>query len=296
VSTSTRAALLSIAAGAIVAGFTIGYLAAHESPPEPSTAPAPAASRNPLPEGPPPSPPLTPTNDLQSSFKDLADSLPADVGVAVSAGDRGTIYGTWQSGAAWSTIKVPLSIAALRKDAMAAEPYVSPAITQSDNAAADQLWALLGAPTDASAAVQTVLIEAGDAGVTVQAQQVRPPYSPYGQTQWSLTQAARFAFALPCLSSADSVLTEMRSIASDQQWGLAGKDGVAAKGGWGPESDGGYLVRQIGLVGEGQNSFGVAIAAKPSDGSFGTGTMALDKLSKWVLEHREQMPNGGCGR
>lgn len=295
VSTSTKAVLACIAVGAVAGGFVIGYQATRDRAPEASAAPA--VSQQVLPQAPPPlePPPPTPADDLQTSFQQLVSELPAEVGVAVSAGDEIASFGSWQSGPAWSTIKVPLSVAALTKDAAQAEPAVSRAITQSDNAAADQLWAMLGTPAEAGAAVQNVLAQGGNAEVTVQTQQVRPPYSPYGQTQWSLTQAARFTFALPCLDAAGPVLTDMRSIAPDQQWGLAGKNDVAAKGGWGPGEDGGYLVRQIGLVGEGPTSFGVAIAAKPSDGSFASGTAALERLSTWVLEHRGQMPKGACG-
>ena len=285
--------MISVAIGAVAAGFVIGYKATHQPQPEPTTAPIATQQPLSLPPAPPP-PPSAPNEELQTSFEQLAATLPADVGVAVSAGDQATSYGTWQSGAAWSTIKVPLSIAALRKDAAAAEPYVTSAITQSDNSAADQLWFMLGAPPEAGAAVQAVLADGGVPGVSVQTQQVRPPYSPYGQTQWSLPQAAQFAFHLPCLS-AELVLSQMRGVASDQQWGLAGEDGVMAKGGWGPESEGGYLVRQIAVVGDGPNTFGVAIAAKPSDGSFATGTAMLDQISDWVLDHREQMPKGSCG-
>lgn len=293
VSTSTKAALVSFAVGAVLAGFVIGYKSTQQRSPAPMAAPS--VTLQPL-RAPVAAPlPLAPVAvDLQTSFQQLAATLPADVGIAVSAGNQSTTYGTWRNGAAWSTIKVPLSIAALRRDSIAAEPLVTQAITQSDNNAADQLWSMLGAPEAAGAAVQTVLAEGTDAGVTVQTKQVRPPYSPYGQTEWSLQDAADFTFQLPCLA-ADSVLAEMRSIAPEQQWGLAGESEVAAKGGWGPEPDGGYLVRQIALVGSGSSSFGVAIAAKPYDGSFSTGTAMLNQVSQWILDHRQQMPTGNCG-
>ena len=70
---------------------------------------------------------------------------------------------------------------------------------------------------------------------------------------------------------------------------------MAAKGGWGPESDGGYLVRQIALVSDGSSTFGVALAAKPTDGSFATGTTVLDRLGEWILSHRDELPKGNCG-
>ncbi|MCV7375301.1 hypothetical protein H5P33_21510 [Mycolicibacterium arabiense] len=282
-----------MAVGVVAAGFIVVAQgrSEHDAPHSPPPAvPVRALRSIPVPAA-PPSP--LPLDELQPSFEQLAATLPADVGVAVSAGDVTMTYGNWQTGAAWSTIKVPLAIAAIRKDPAAAEPLVDAAITQSDNAAADQLWDSLGTPTDAGAAVQQVLADGNNAGVGVQTTQVRPPYSPYGQTTWSLEQAARFAFTLPCLA-VDSLLGQMADIATDQQWGFAGDTGVAAKGGWGPEADGGYLVRQIALVGDGPDSFGVAVAAKPNDGTFATGTAMLDQLANWVGDHRTQLPKGNC--
>ena len=170
------------------------------------------------------------------------------------------------------------------------------AIGESDNAAADHLWAMLGTPKEAAPKVQSVLAEGGDSQTTVQSEQVLPPYSAYGQTQWSARQQARFAFALPCLGpAAETVLEQMHNLGSGQQWGLATFDGVAAKGGWGPEGGGGYLVRQIALVKNSSGVYvGVALAARPTDGSFGTGVAMLNKLGNWVTSHLDQLPAGHC--
>jgi hypothetical protein len=46
----------------------------------------------------------------------------------------------------------------------------------------------------------------------VQSQQLRPPYSPYGQTQWSKDQPAIFAFELPCIAGTAPVLEQMRNL------------------------------------------------------------------------------------
>ena len=170
------------------------------------------------------------------------------------------------------------------------------AITQSDNAAADQLWAMLGSPQDAAVAVQRILTDGGDSQTTVQSKQVLPPYSAYGQTQWSQQLQARFAFALPCLGpAADDVLTQMHNLGSGQQWGLATVDGAAAKGGWGPEGGAGYLVRQIALVQNKSGAYiGVALAARPADGSFDTGVAMITKLGNWVRQHLDEFPAGRC--
>lgn len=243
----------------------------------------------------PPPPAETPAPvDLQGTFDLLAEQLPEGaVGVTVAGGGQVLSFGTWTAGAAWSTIKVPLSIAALRVDAAAAESSMLQAITQSDNAAAEQLWQLLGGGETAAAAVQGVLFEAGDTSTVVQSEQVRPPYSPFGQTTWSQDQAARFASALPCVASAGPVLDQMHNIQSGY-WGLATMNGAATKGGWGPEADGGYLVRQIAVVTNDAGNFGVSLAAKPSDFSFETGTAMLDVLAGWIGEHLQEFPAGSC--
>ena len=65
-------------------------------------------------------------------------------------------------GKAWSTIKVPLVIAAMRKQNTG--PVTAPmtaAITESDNAAAESIWAGLGDPDNAATQVEAVLRETG---------------------------------------------------------------------------------------------------------------------------------------
>ncbi|HXS86316.1 MAG TPA: hypothetical protein VN741_11840, partial [Mycobacterium sp.] len=70
------------------------------------------------------------------------DDLPATVGIAVASADGGTqLFGTWTSGLAWSTIKVPLAVAVLRAGLPAPVDLV---ITHSNNAAAEELWSQLG--------------------------------------------------------------------------------------------------------------------------------------------------------
>lgn len=240
-----------------------------------------------------PTPPAV--GDLSASFDQVALTLPAgDVGVAIFNGQLVSSFGSWTDGAAWSTIKMPLSIAALNVDLVSAEPLMQQAISQSDNAAADQMWAILGDPQTAASAVESVLREGGDTAVVVQSQQVRPPYSPYGQTEWSNDQAAIFAFGLPCIAGAEPVIDQMRNLGGSQQWGLTSFADVAAKGGWGPESDGGYLVRQLALVSTSSGSFGVSLAARPADGTFETGQAMLDVLGSWIDQHRNNIGGGHC--
>src|SRR5215211_6351064 len=89
-----------------------------------------------------------------------------------------TQVGSLQSGPAWSTIKVPLAIAALNQPG--ADRLVEDAVSASDNDAARALWKLLGPPAAAASAVEAVLAAAGDEETRVETQVVRPPYTSFG--------------------------------------------------------------------------------------------------------------------
>ncbi|WP_291339601.1 hypothetical protein [Corynebacterium sp.] len=182
-------------------------------------------------------------------------------GAVVSAGEVGG------APVAWSTIKVPIAVAALREDP-ALGPLVGQAIQASDNAAAEQLWASLGEPTRAAAAVESVLAEAGTP-VEVSHEHTRPGFSSFGQTAWALDTQARFAAQLPCLTGAGEVLADMGMI--EQRYGLGQLEGARFKGGWGPEPDGRYTVRQFGLVpgaAEGAGEVAVSLWVMPASGTY----------------------------
>ena len=56
-----------------------------------------------------------------------------------------------------------------------------------------------------------------------------------------------------------------------------------SKGGWGPDPDGKYLVRQMGLL---KTSSGyraaVAITARPPDGTYASGQVLLSQVASWL--------------
>ena len=87
---------------------------------------------------------------MGAEFTQLENSLHAKMGIAVSAVGNGQVpwtWGDWQEGPAWSTVKVPLVIAAYRQAETAASyRQMKAAITESDNAAAESLWEQLGDP------------------------------------------------------------------------------------------------------------------------------------------------------
>ncbi|WNG86352.1 hypothetical protein C6A87_021195 [Mycobacterium sp. ITM-2016-00317] len=233
-------------------------------------------------------------DELQRSFEAVSSDIAGDVGVAIASANGVRSFGSWRTGPAWSTIKVPLAIAALRNSQEAAAPFVDPAIRSSDNAAAEALWAQLGQPEEAAASVGAVLVEAGDSSTIVESERRRSEFTAFGQTDWSLANQATFASKLRCLSRSDSVINDMGDVAGNQQWGLAGKNHAAVKGGWGPSPEGPYLVRQIALVETESGSVGIALAAQASDGGFQTGSTQLDTLSAWVLDHLGFFPGAHC--
>src|SRR6185437_16149028 len=126
----------------------------------------------------------TAAGGLAADFARLAARLHAVAGIAISAvGSQGVpiTLGDWQSGPAWSTIKVPLIIAALRdENPPVVTGAMTAAITESDNAAAESIWAALGDPLTAASKVEAVLRQAGDP-TTVQSRKIRPEFSAFGQ-------------------------------------------------------------------------------------------------------------------
>ena len=103
-------------------------------------------------------------------------------------------------------------------------------------------------------------------------------------------------------SAPDFFLTEvsgipfglMGEIVAGQSWGIGSISGTKFKGGWGPSTDGKYLVRQIGVLKTPSGYVGVAIKAEAPSGSFDDGRAALDKVAGWLQEHLGSLPAGQC--
>lgn len=226
--------------------------------------------------------------------RDAASSESLVEGSVQSAGD-------WTSGAAWSTSKVPLAIAALNSpggQGMGGQGLggaAHSAITASDNAAAEELWAALGPPDQAALEVEGVLQEFGDLATIVPAARARPEFSIFGQMGWSLSDQARFGAALPCAPKASEVYSLMGQVSGDQSWGLGTIPGAHFKGGWGPGLAGGYLVRQFGVIDTPTGGLAVAIAAETPTGSFADGMMLLGQVAQWIKANPDLLPiGGGC--
>jgi hypothetical protein len=264
-----------LAAAALVSGVVIGLRLGHRTAP-PATAAA-----------------------LAADFEQLEAKMNVTAGIAVSAAGTGQapiILGQWRTGPAWSTIKVPLVIAALGEenpptvtDAMVA------AITESNNAAAESIWAGLGDPVTAAHKVDEVLRQTGDPTI-VQSQKVRPEFSAFGQTEWPLTEQVRFTSVAVCENANAPIFTLMGQVQADQKWGLGAISGSQFKGGWGPSPTGDYLVRQMGVLRTPNGMIAVALAAQPASGKFDDGTAALTEMATWLNTHLSALPAGRCGR
>ncbi|WP_227980702.1 hypothetical protein [Nocardia spumae] len=233
---------------------------------------------------------------LAADFTALRPSLNGHAGMAIMAvgGQRTALMGDWTTGPAWSTMKVPLTLAVLRTNGNTSTYQMSAAITESDNSAADALWQSLGAPDAAAQAVQGVLRDGGDSKTTVPAARSRAEYSAFGQADWALGDQVRFASHLPCLPDADTVTTLMGKVVWGQQWGLGHLDNTRFKGGWGPDSSGSYLVRQFGLLTTPNGDVAVSLAAQATSGTFDDGTQILNQMAGLLTKHLDDLPAGHC--
>lgn len=233
-----------------------------------------------------------------ADFRRTAAAIGAPVGVAI--GPVGGVavpaltLGDQTTRVAWSTIKVPLAVAAERAGGPSAAEMA--AIVNSDNAAAEQLWSSLGTATEAAAAVTAVLREGADRRTVVPSEHLRAGFTIFGQTEWALPDAATFTANLPCLPGSAHVVSLMGQVAGNQQWGvevMRTPTSTGVKGGWGPGDAGGYLVRQIGLI-RYRDGQATAVAMSAVGGSMNDGIASLNTLAGWLDRHITQLPRGRC--
>jgi hypothetical protein len=119
----------------------------------------------------------------------------------------------------------------------------------------------------------------------VESRRLRPEYTPFGQTRWSLTDQATFAAGLAGVPEASRIVDLMGDLTDDHRWGLA-TNGFAAKGGWGPGIADDYLVRQFGIV---SGTVGVALAAEVGEGGYEAGVDAVNTLTDWLVERLPEL-------
>ena len=126
----------------------------------------------------------------------------------------------------------------------------------------------------------------------VQDEKVRPEYSAFGQTDWSLVNQSRFFSAAACDSRSDPVLALMGEVAPDQLMGARRDPRDQVQGWLGTVLSGEYLVRQIALMPTPSGLSAVAVAAQPNSGSYDDGIANLTEAANWLMEHNGRCPPG----
>ncbi|MDO5730423.1 hypothetical protein [Corynebacterium sphenisci] len=263
---------------------------------------------------PPPAP-----GELPGPWAAAVDRIEAEyggrMGVALALpGGSAARAGDLDGGPAWSTSKVPLAVATVRREG-AVGPLVESTLTWSDNEGAEALWEGLGGWAAAGAAVDEVLRDGGDEVTRFAEDDATGASIPFGLTPWTLADQAVFGANLPCIDGGEVVSQVMGEVVDDQRYGLGEVPGARFKGGWSPDDDGAYFVRQFGLLpardpgpaagGAGgparpsragdypdyraeplpRSFVGVAVAVRPGDGEYGTAMAMLDELAEVIAAH-----------
>ncbi len=266
-----------------------------------------------------PAPSAFATEASPASFTTLEHELGGHVGAAIAplAGGPTTTLGDTQTAVAWSTSKVPVLIARLRylvarHETLSAQDrsWAQQAIEISSNAAIEAIFTELehayGGLVPASLAVQHVLRLGGDAHTVINTAPNADGYTTYGQTPWSNANEVTVYRALAngqLLRPAGTafVLGLMEHVVSDERFGV-GSAGypsgtrLAFKGGWGPDPQGDYTVRQTAIVGSGAGGYVVSMIAIPTSGTFADGEDDLTRLASWIRRHVKVAPGlGGAG-
>ena len=216
----------------LLAALTLFTVSACSSDPETEKASAPATA----PSAPNPDSVRT---QLDRAVEKTARKYHAKVGVAISAGDVTIAVGDEGKGPVWSTIKVPIAIAALKNGAD--KSLVDLAIKESDNDAAYSLWSQVQwHEGSADKAVEELLEDYGS--------HADIHNTAFGYSTWSLKDQAVFGAELPCIEEADYVHKVLKDIVSWQKIGLSKEKRTRAKSGWGlDEDENEYTYRQFGV-------------------------------------------------
>lgn len=220
----------------------------------------------------------TPKVNVQAELDRLVRDVVARHGGRAAVSVGGFTAGDNRPEPAFSTMKVPLSIAALRQDPRM-RPDAEASVTRSDNPAAHRMFARVPAQS-----VAGVIAEAGSRTTS-------PPGYQMG-TAWTTSDQAAFASGLRCVPGHEPVLEMMGRIVPHQRWGLGRIPGARFKGGWN-NYQGGYLARQFGLVPGPHGDIAVAITAHSPKGSQGSFAM-LNELADGIAKMSGTLPKARC--
>ncbi|MCJ7858853.1 hypothetical protein [Corynebacterium kalidii] len=235
----------------------------------------------------------------------VTDEIGAEFGVTTGATMRaggGIVHvGELQEARALSSVKVPVSIAAVQKSLRDGRPVedlvpdIDRAITVSDNDAALRLWQTLGDDDEADAAeLGAVLGQGGDPTDTT-VDWSRDDYEGFGDIVWTLDHQAIFANQMACVLGSGQVLDAMGRLSDEHRTGLGQLEGARVKGGWGDTADGSFILREFGLVGPVGAQVPVAVAVIPEDGQEETARAAVSEMARRIAPLvDEASANGGA--
>lgn len=221
---------------------------------------------------------VAPAVDVQAQLDRLVADVVGRHGGRATVAVGGFTAGDNRPEPAFSTMKVPLAIAALRQS-QAFYPDAEAAVTRSDNPAAHRMFGQV--PT---AGYEGVIREAGARTTTPAGYQMG--------TLWTTSDQAEFASGLRCVAGHEPVLDMMGRIVDYQHWGLGRIGGARYKGGWNYH-EGGHLARQFGLIPGPNGDIAVAITAHSPKGYEGSFAM-LDELADGLSAMRGDLPTSRC--
>lgn len=229
------------------------------------------------------------------SFASLQKRLSGPASISVTGlGRRADTFHVgftdWVS--AWSTIKIPLSMAALRRSKSATtRDRVNRALRHSDNGAAAQLWGELGSGRTAAHRVDLVLVAYGATRTRTQWRVVRKGASSFGQTRWSSIEQSAFMAGIACKQEGSYIRQQLQA-ATSGYWGLRRLEKAFVKNGYGP-SNTGALVRQTAIVvARDGRRWGVSISVKAP--STNRGFSDASTITEWLRNRIGQVPAKRC--
>lgn len=241
-----------------------------------------------------PTGPLT-TPELTEALEQIVNNVkrryPGDVGIAVANGHETASAGDENPLQSWSSIKVPIAIAAMRNDNWWIDSMQA-SIKWSDNDAAIRLWNSL---PDPKGEVAEVLKEAHGTQTTFIEEVTEPTYDAFGEPLWSVPEQAQFANHLTCIADSEEVVAAMGDIDPDQSYGLGKLNNAHFKGGWGPDDEtGAYSARQFGLVTIGGTDVAVSIFAQSDEGNYDTEQLMLTMMARKLAKLAGRLPAAEC--
>ncbi|HIW90464.1 MAG TPA: hypothetical protein H9870_02190 [Candidatus Corynebacterium avicola] len=228
---------------------------------------------------------------IQASLTTVADEIAEEfdvsVGATMRAGGGNVHVGDIQDTSALSSIKVPISIAAVQDAQVNGQPVeelqedIEAAITVSDNDAALRLWEGLGDETEAAEKVSAVLHQGGDPTDALTARD-DDAYEGFGDIRWSLDHQVIFANRMACVNGSDMVTDAMGRLAEEHMGGLGQLPDARIKGGWGMTTDDQFILREFGLAGPAGSQVPLAVAVIPEDGTEATAREAVAEMARRI--------------